>query len=53
MTQGKAERWHQTPKNRILVNNYYLPGDLENQIEAFVADGYSNGNPLRVWNAEP
>ena len=25
-------------KNRILLENYYLPGDLEAQIEAFVAD---------------
>ena len=30
-TQGKIERWHQTLKNRILLENYYLPGDLENQ----------------------
>ena len=29
-TQGKIERWHQTLKNRILLENYYLPGDLEN-----------------------
>jgi len=35
-TQGKIERWHQTLKNRILLENYFLPGDLENQIEAFV-----------------
>ena len=35
-TQGKIERWHQTLKNRILLNNYYLPGDLERQIDAFV-----------------
>jgi putative transposase len=26
MTQGKIERWHQTLKNRILLENYYLPG---------------------------
>ena len=38
MTQGKIERWRQTLKNRILLENYYLPGDLEEQIEAFVAD---------------
>ena len=38
MAQGKIERWHQTLKNRILLENYYLPGDLEAQIEAFVAD---------------
>ena len=35
-TQGKIERWHQTLKNRILLENYYLPGDLEAQIGAFV-----------------
>ena len=35
-TQGKIERWHQTLKNRILLENYYLPGDLEAQVDAFV-----------------
>ena len=35
-TQGKIERWHQTLKNRVLLENYYLAGDLENQIDAFV-----------------
>ena len=38
MTQGKIERWHQTLKNRILLENYYLPGDREAEIGAFVAD---------------
>ena len=36
MTQGKIERWHQTLKNRILLENYYLPGDLQAEIETFV-----------------
>jgi transposase InsO family protein len=40
-TQGKIERWHQTLKNRILLENYYLPGHLEAQIEAFV-EHYNN-----------
>jgi transposase InsO family protein len=35
-TQGKIERWHQTLKNRILLENYYLPGDLEAHIGRFV-----------------
>ena len=35
-TQGKIERWHQTLKNRILLENYYLPGDLTAQIAPFV-----------------
>ena len=40
-TQGKIERWHQTLKNRILLENYYLPGDLEANIEKFV-DHYNH-----------
>ena len=35
-TQGKIERWHQTLKNRILLENHFLRGDLNAQIEAFV-----------------
>lgn len=31
-----VEGYHQTLKNRILLDNYYLPGDLERQIGAFV-----------------
>ena len=33
-TQGKIERWHQTLKNRVLLENYYLPGDLERPASA-------------------
>ena len=40
-TQGKIERWHQTLKNRILLENYYLPGDLEASIGRFV-DHYNH-----------
>ena len=40
-TQGKIERWHQTMKNRVLLENYYLPGDLKRQVGAFV-DYYNN-----------
>ena len=36
-TQRKIERWHQTLKNRILLEHYYVPGDLERQGAAFVA----------------
>jgi putative transposase len=36
-TQGKIERWRQTLKNRILFENYYLPGDFEQKIAAFVS----------------
>ena len=34
--KADTKRWHQTLKNRILLENHFLPGDLENQIEAFV-----------------
>jgi putative transposase len=37
-TQGKIERWHQTMKNRILLNNYDLPCELEEQVDAFIDD---------------
>ena len=40
-TQGKIERWHQTLKSRILLENYYLPGDLRQKIDAFV-DHYNH-----------
>jgi len=36
MTQGKIERWHLSLKSRILLENYYLPGDLERAVAAFV-----------------
>jgi transposase InsO family protein len=57
MTQGKIERWHQTLKNRILLENYFLPGDLEAQIEAFVVhynhqryhESLSNLTPADVY----
>ena len=39
-TQGKIERWHQTLKNRILLENYFLPGDLEAHLERFVDRRY-------------
>ena len=32
---------HQTLKNRILLENYFLPGDLKRQIEAFI-DHYNH-----------
>lgn len=41
MTQGKIERWHRSMKNRILLENYYLPGQLEHSVGEFV-DYYNN-----------
>jgi len=42
MTQGKIERWHLSLKSRILLENYYLPGDLERAVAAFV-EHYNHG----------
>lgn len=35
-TQGKIERWHRSMKNQILLDNYYLPGELKEQLHRFV-----------------
>jgi putative transposase len=36
MTQGKIERYHRSMKNQILLENYYLPGELEQRLAEFV-----------------
>lgn len=36
MTQGKIERYHRSMKNHILLENYYLPGQLEQRLAEFV-----------------
>jgi hypothetical protein len=35
-TQGKIERWHQTLKNRVVLESYFLPGGRERPVEALV-----------------
>lgn len=41
MTQGKIERYHRSMKNVINLQKYYLPWELEREIERFV-DYYNN-----------
>ncbi len=36
MTQGKIERYHRSMKNEINLQKYYLPWELEQEIERFV-----------------
>ena len=36
MTQGKIERYHRSLKNVVKLQNYYLPWELEREIERFV-----------------
>lgn len=40
-TQGKIERYHRSMKNVILLENYFLPGELEEAIRQWV-DHYNN-----------
>jgi len=35
-TQGKIERWHRSMKNQILLNNYYLPSELQEHLQRFI-----------------
>ena len=57
MTQGKIKRWHRSLQNRILLENYYLPGELERQIREFVThynarryyESLNNLTPEEVW----
>jgi len=41
MTQGKIERYHQSMKNVVKLQHYYLPRKLEHEIERFV-EYYNN-----------
>jgi len=36
MTQGKIDGWHRSMKNQVLLENYYLQGDLKTRIGASV-----------------
>ena len=40
-TQGKIERYHSSMKNILLLDNYYLPQELESRIAEWV-DYYNN-----------
>jgi transposase InsO family protein len=40
-TQGKIERYHRTMKNRVLLQHYYLPQELEAEVAVFV-EYYNN-----------
>jgi len=56
-TQGKIERWHQSLKNCVLLEHYYLPGELEQSVGEFVAyynhqryhESLSNVTPADVY----
>ena len=52
-TQGKIERWHQTLKNRILLENYFLPGDLKAQIGKFISHYNHNRYHESLQNLTP
>ena len=56
-TQGKIERWHRTMKDKILLENYYLPSELESRIGEFINhyntrryhESLNNLTPEDVW----
>jgi len=41
MTQGKIERYHRSMKNILLLQNYYSPDELSDQIDLFI-EYYNN-----------
>jgi transposase InsO family protein len=41
MNQGKIERFHRSMKNMVLLQNYYLPEELERALAQFV-EYYNN-----------
>jgi transposase InsO family protein len=51
MTQGKIARYHRSMKNLILLEYYYSPSELEDQISAFV-DYYNNDRYHEALNNE-
>jgi transposase-like protein len=59
-TQGKIERYHRSMKNVILLDNYYLPGELELEIGKFIDyynnhryhEGINNMKPVDVYNGK-
>jgi len=36
MTQGKIERYHRSMKNILLLENYYSPDELIDQLDLFI-----------------
>lgn len=56
-TQGKIERFHRSMKNQILLQNYYLPGELEQALGEYVEyynneryhEGINNMKPVDVF----
>lgn len=41
MTQGKIERYHRSMKNEVKLQHYYMPGELELEIDRFI-EYYNN-----------
>ncbi len=52
-TQGRIERRHQTLKNRILLANDDLPGQLEEAIDAFVEHDNNHRYDESLGNMTP
>jgi transposase InsO family protein len=53
MMRGKIGRWHRTLRNCMLLENHFLPGDLEVQITAFAAHYNHRHYPESLSNLTP
>jgi transposase InsO family protein len=49
MTQGKIERYHRSMKNILLLENYYSPDELTDQIDLFI-EYYNNARYHEALN---
>ncbi len=52
-TQGKIERWHRSMKNQILLNNYYLPGELQEHLQRYISYYNHERYPESLNNLTP
>jgi len=50
---SKIERWHRSLKNVICLENYYLPGELDQAIAAFVEHCNQQRYPETLDNLTP
>ena len=49
MTQGKIERYHRSLKNILLLENYYSPDELKDQVDLFI-DHHNNNRYHEALN---
>lgn len=53
MDHTRGKRWHRTMKDKILLDNYYLPGDLECQPSEFITNYNTRRHHKSINNLTP